>query len=387
MDEQTPPTEPQSPPPEEPPRKRLERSSSDRMIGGVAGGIARYFRIDATLVRIITVGLAVLGGVGILLYLAALLLMPEEGQPAPSFRSGDGGRVQAVTVLGVLILAGAAFAALAVTGAVIGWILFPIAFLVVIGLFAWWIASGERPSGTPGQILKGAGLGLVLLMICLLVAIGGAWAAGTGSGAVAAALVIGAGAVLVAAAFSRPARWLILPALSLALSAAFVSATGIDLDGGIGDREYRPATAMEVRDKYELGIGELVVDLRDAKLPPGDRHIEVDVGVGHAVVLVPRNVCVTTDAQVGVGAVDAFDSENGGIDVQHTDARTAPPGTPRIVLHSDLGVGMLDVHHDRRYEGGPGRDWRDDNWEEFDEGGNTACVGGARAHGGGGRNG
>jgi hypothetical protein len=187
----------------------------------------------------------------------------------------------------------------------------------------------------------------------------------------------------VAAAFARPARWLILPALSLALCAAFVMATGITLDGGVGDREYRPASANDVRDKYELGIGELIVDLRDAKLPPGDRHIDVDLGVGHAVVLVPKDVCVTTEAQVGVGAVDSFDSENGGIDVDHADAHTAPAGTPRVVLHSDLGVGMLDVHHDRSFEDGPRSDWHD-NWDDFEEGGNAACVGGgARAHGGG----
>ena len=75
--------------------------------------------------------------------------------------------------------------------------------------------------------------------------------------------------MLVAAAFARPARWLILPALSLALSAGFVTAAGIDLDGGIGDREYRPTAATDIRDSYKLGVGELVVDLRQADLPAG----------------------------------------------------------------------------------------------------------------------
>ncbi len=107
------------------------------------------------------------------------------------------------------------------------------------------------------------------------------------------------------------------------------------------------------------------------------------MGVGHAVVLVPENVCVTTDAQVGIGAVDAFDHENGGIDVAHDDARTAPAGTPRVVLKGDIGVGMLDVHHDRLHADGR-RDWGHDNrWDEFESGGNDACVGGDRAHGGG----
>ena len=415
MDDPTPPTDPQAPPPEEPrgdppgepaqdpsagsaqdpsagsadqqPERRLERSGADRMLTGVAGGIAKYLGVDATIVRIAVVALTFLGGAGVLLYLAALLLMPEEGQPGPTrLTAGDSSRTQALTAIGVIVLIALALGGLAVIGVVLGWILFPLAFLVVAGLLAWWIASGERPQGTPGEILKRAGLGVVLLLICFALALGGGWAAAVGSGAVGAALVIGAGVVLVAAAFARPARWLIMPALSLALAAAFVMATGITLDGGVGEREYRPTAADDVRDKYELGIGELVVDLRDAQLPPGDRHLEVDVGIGHAVVLVPENVCVTTEAEVGVGAVDAFDSENGGIDVKHTDARSARRGTPRIVLHGDIGVGMLDVHHDvvrgPRDRGGHRREY-----DSFEAGGNDACVGGARAHGGGGPNG
>jgi hypothetical protein len=101
---------------------------------------------------------------------------------------------------------------------------------------------------------------------------------------------------------------------------------------------------------------------------------------------VPENVCVTTEAEVGIGAVDSFDSENGGIDVEHTDARSAPAGTPRIVLKSDMGLGMLDVHHNVRHDSpGDGDDHREYN--SFDAGGNDACVGGDRAGTGGGRNG
>src|SRR3954469_9312255 len=103
MDEQTPPTEPQSPPPEPPPQRRLERSSTDRMLTGVCGGIAKSLGVDATVVRIVAVGLTFLGGAGALLYLAALLLMPEEGQPGPSkipglsgLSGGAGGRTQAL---------------------------------------------------------------------------------------------------------------------------------------------------------------------------------------------------------------------------------------------------------------------------------------------------
>lgn len=63
----------------QPERVLLRRSFDDRMLGGVAGGLARYFGVDAVIVRIAFVVLAFVGGAGIPLYLAGLLLIPEEG--------------------------------------------------------------------------------------------------------------------------------------------------------------------------------------------------------------------------------------------------------------------------------------------------------------------
>ena len=57
----------------------LRRSVDGRMVAGVADGVARYFDIDVTIVRIAVVALAFLGGAAVPLYLAAWLLIPEEG--------------------------------------------------------------------------------------------------------------------------------------------------------------------------------------------------------------------------------------------------------------------------------------------------------------------
>lgn len=62
-----------------PARQELRRSTEDRMLAGVAGGLARYLDVDATLVRIAFVVLTVIGGAGVPLYLAAWLLIPEDG--------------------------------------------------------------------------------------------------------------------------------------------------------------------------------------------------------------------------------------------------------------------------------------------------------------------
>jgi phage shock protein PspC (stress-responsive transcriptional regulator) len=60
-------------------RAALRRPYAGRMVAGVAEGLARYFGVDTTLVRIAFVVLTVVGGAGIPLYLAGLLLIPGEG--------------------------------------------------------------------------------------------------------------------------------------------------------------------------------------------------------------------------------------------------------------------------------------------------------------------
>jgi phage shock protein PspC (stress-responsive transcriptional regulator) len=59
---------------------RLSRSTDDRMLAGVAGGIARYLNVDATLVRIGIAVLTLLTGAGAALYIAAWLLIPADGE-------------------------------------------------------------------------------------------------------------------------------------------------------------------------------------------------------------------------------------------------------------------------------------------------------------------
>jgi phage shock protein PspC (stress-responsive transcriptional regulator) len=62
-----------------PARRELRRSTDDRMLAGVVGGLARYLDVDATLLRIVFVALTVMGGAGVPIYLAAWLLIPEDG--------------------------------------------------------------------------------------------------------------------------------------------------------------------------------------------------------------------------------------------------------------------------------------------------------------------
>ena len=79
--------QPEAPPP--PPPRRLTRSRTDRVIAGVCGGVARHYNLDPTLVRIGFVAGVILWGATAVLYLAALLLMPEEGEAGASPGGGD----------------------------------------------------------------------------------------------------------------------------------------------------------------------------------------------------------------------------------------------------------------------------------------------------------
>lgn len=60
-------------------RGPLRRQHDGRMLAGVAGGLARYLGVDVTIVRVFFVAATLLGGAGVPVYLACLLLIPEEG--------------------------------------------------------------------------------------------------------------------------------------------------------------------------------------------------------------------------------------------------------------------------------------------------------------------
>jgi len=57
--------------------RRVYRSKKNKMLAGVCGGIAEYFEVDPVLVRLLLVLLVLMGFAGIILYLIAWLIMPE----------------------------------------------------------------------------------------------------------------------------------------------------------------------------------------------------------------------------------------------------------------------------------------------------------------------
>jgi phage shock protein PspC (stress-responsive transcriptional regulator) len=351
----TPPTEEQPPP--EPPRddeRRWLRSSSDRMIAGVAGGLGRRLEIDPLAIRITFVILSFAGGLGILLYLAGLVFMPSDDPEAPPLRWGLARTVGAA----LLVVAGLAIL-------LPDWVWGPgVPLMLVAGIVVYLLLRVLREQGTPsaGRVAVKVAIGIALLAL----AAGGfvAAAAGTalGGGIAVSGLVIACGIGMVAGAFRGGARWLALPALVLAFPLGAVAATDLDVRGTWGDRLYVPVTATEVEEGYDMGAGQLRVDLRDVELPPGRTTLPVTIGMGEIQVLVPEGTCVTTEADISAGTYQEPDNgEQGGVDVEIDDRHRVAPGTPELHVVADIGLGALTVgppdyvlgRHDRGW-------WSDD---------------------------
>lgn len=337
--------------------RRFVRTRRGRLIGGVCSGLGTQFGVDPLLFRIAFVGLALFAGVGLGLYLAILLLTPEEGASSAPICLR---RSSWLTVLGIVAVLAAAGTALHAAGhAALGdaWGfgagLGAVALAGLVAALVWRRLRG-RPEDVAGPsadrrlarflaLATAVGAGLALL------AAAGAWLGGT-SDQLAAWAVVALGAALAVSAVAGRARRLVLPAVVFALPVAVVSAADVDLHGGTGARTYRPGTLSELRDEYRLGAGRLEIDLRDVAFPAGDTRLRVRLGVGELVVLVPREVCVATRARIGGGYVGALDRESGGLDVDWTTRPAPPPQTARLVLDGRVGLGALFVA-DRPFEG------------------------------------
>ncbi len=130
------------------------RSRSDRVVAGVCGGVGRALNIDPVLIRVVMAVLVFAGGAGIPLYIAAWLLMPEEGADKSTAQDLLGERARPdrpwlwPVVVGVAI-----FVAIAISSSLKIW---PFSFPgPLLAIFAIWFfvfrKKGQRQSSAPPQ--------------------------------------------------------------------------------------------------------------------------------------------------------------------------------------------------------------------------------------------
>jgi hypothetical protein len=159
------------------------------------------------------------------------------------------------------------------------------------------------------------------------------------------AALIAVGLACVAGAFRGRQHALMVVGIALAVVLSLAAAADWDLEvpvgGGVGDRTERPTTPADLTG-YELGVGNLVVDLRQLQLPPGTTRVQARVGVGELAVEVPQGVSVAVVARSGLGQVQALDQEEGGL-ASRIDTVSEAGGDRRLELDLRVGLGQVRV--------------------------------------------
>src|SRR5262249_31976130 len=131
--------------------RRLTRSSTDKMIGGVAGGLGAYFGVDPLLFRIAFAISCFFGGIGFLAYIALVAFVPtDEGESFMAPRS----RGASIALTAALVVAAVAF--LGPHAFVLGPGLLAACILGILGLLLW-RALGGSTGDDPARIAARAG--------------------------------------------------------------------------------------------------------------------------------------------------------------------------------------------------------------------------------------
>ena len=361
---------------------RLRRSRHDRKVAGVAGGLGRHLDVDPLVLRVAFVVLAFFGGAGLLLYGACWLLVPEDGSEEAPVTLDERSRTVALLVVGAL----AVFALIGDSWGVI-WFPWPVAIVAVVVLVLLTRKDrrdhgAPRPGTAPPTPVPGSAAGattapyewvpplqtapasyarprdprrrgpLLLWFTLALAALGvgilgmvDVAAADVPASAYVALVVATVGVMLLVGSVWGRAGGLVLVGLVATVALAATTAADNWEDERLLET---PTSADQVRDRYSLGAGDLVLDLRSvADLERLDgRTLHLEGGIGELQVLVPDGLDLQVRAQVGgPGSVDFFGLESGGI---ATDVvRTRDDGDIDLTIDAQLGVGEITIDEER----------------------------------------
>lgn len=252
------------------------------MLAGVCAGIASRWKLDVTLVRIVTAVLTLVSGIGVVAYVAAWLLTPSADGPAPL--APDSPLARSVSSRGWLRRAsGIALIALA-------------ALVAIAFAHSLWL-------GIP--------FGLVVLAAVLVLAVG-----------------------------TRLGRWTLL-AFSILLVLA-IGVVGV-FGGSFGARTIHVASVDDLNSSYDYGAGTVKLDLTGITAVTGEHDTSVHLGRGAVTITVPRDLPVYVHARSGVGSVDVAGHKVSGFDAEQTVPLAGATDGDRIVLDVTVGAGSIKV--------------------------------------------
>ncbi|MEX2626297.1 MAG: LiaF domain-containing protein, partial [Ilumatobacteraceae bacterium] len=110
----------------------------------------------------------------------------------------------------------------------------------------------------------------------------------------------------------------------------------------VGNNYQTPADESAMQDSYDLGAGDLRLDLRDVEFTE-DRDVTVLVGFGEATVLVPDDVTVEVRGAVGAGELEVFGHTNNGVGVERTVLDEVAGSDHTLTIHINVGFGEIRV--------------------------------------------
>ncbi len=367
------------PNPEEPRPKSnhppLRRSRQDRVIAGVCGGVARSLGIDPVIVRVLVAAFAIAGGAGIIAYLIAWLVIPDDdGVSVVDDASAHGGRGRKLLLAIVLAVLGLGAIA-SLTGGnhgTVGFLIF-----VIIGIVVWqafgsdwvtggvpmgdWLNSGSattpeaaarkqsavdawaaqrRERSVLGRFVFNAVVLAVGLMLALNFA--GVTQLSTRAFLAVALAIVGLG--LVVSAFVGRARGLI--ALGLLLGLLSLPA-GVDTHNAAGTRDWVPVASSGT---YDLGMGDATLRLGPAlagMTASDSLSVKAHVGVGQLVVLLPTDRVARYELHLRDNVGDMVypgQAQRAGLNNEETVILGNAQG-PVITLDLRVDVGHLEVRY------------------------------------------
>ena len=263
--------------------KRLERSSDDKWIAGVSGGLGRYFDLTPAVFRLGFVVLTLLGGAGILVYIAAALVMPkqdDERSIAEDILANRRDHPARLVALGLVAVAVLSLIVRADTWPTAGtaWTL-----VIIAGIILLWTRRGH---------------GIVTVALALIALL----------------------AVIAVAAVTAAFTWF-----------------DVSLSDGVGNHTYVPTSVSSLAPSYKVGIGKLDLDL--THLPSGaPASVDAHVGIGELRIVVPRNTPVTVAAHVKAGSIDALGRHEDG-----TGSRLVTGSGGALTVVANVGAGHIEV--------------------------------------------
>jgi phage shock protein PspC (stress-responsive transcriptional regulator) len=272
---------------------RLERPTSGRRIAGVCAGLGRYFNLSPAFYRLGFVVLTLLGGAGILVYLAAVLVIPEEGkQESIAGEALAERREKPWPLIGIGLVAAAVAVLLAratllpVAGS--GWVL-----ILIVGLGVLWASHGS----SRGRVLLRVVIGTIATFIL---------------------------AIIVAAAIA-------------------ISWFDVSLSDGAGNRSYQPNAASGLQPNYHLGVGKLHLDLTSVGAITNNTVVHAKVDIGELLVTVPQGLDVVVNSHAKLGSLDILSSHHDGRNATFTSGHGA-----KLVIDASVGAGEIRVERAAR---------------------------------------